>query len=149
MKSRYTINFPEHMARCETNYVQLLKLMPNRDTLNTWEFAIGMPNGHWKMRFEVIERARYTTTVSVARQDNEEQAWLQLPTLTVRLYHDADIAEVLGWNKHKKFDVRYPYPNKQMYQCDEKAQLNSFLGEWLNLCLAQGHSLEKVSVNDL
>jgi uncharacterized protein YqiB (DUF1249 family) len=37
---------------------------------------------------------------------------------------------------------RYEYPNQSMYHSDEKYQLNCFLGEWLNLCLEHGHSLD-------
>jgi uncharacterized protein YqiB (DUF1249 family) len=37
---------------------------------------------------------------------------------------------------------RYQYPNASMYQRDEKAQQNRYLGEWLSLCLSHGHSLD-------
>lgn len=130
------------MAQCETNYARLIKLMPHRETRNAWIFAIEANPEAWKMRITILERARYTTTVSVIRQDADEHPWLQLPNLTVRLYHDASIAEVLAWDEHKKLQVRYQYPNKNMYLADEKTQLNGFLGEWLALCLAHGHALD-------
>lgn len=144
MKSRYTLNFAKHMAQCETNYAQLLKLMPQWDSSDSWIFAVDAASHVWKMRIEVLERTRYTTTVSISRQDTDEHPWLQLPNLTVRLYHDASIAEVLAWNNHKKLQVRYKCPNKDMYHADEKIQLNRFLGEWLALCLTHGHSLQPV-----
>ena len=63
--------------------------------------------------------------------------------MTVRLYHDASLAEVVGsevtgYQKHRYLLPRYSYPNSAMHQRDEKSQLNQFLGEVLSLCLAEG-----------
>jgi uncharacterized protein YqiB (DUF1249 family) len=54
------------------------------------------------------------------------------------MYHDALLAEVLDWAGHKRLRPRYDYPNKSMYHCDEKLQVNQFLGEWLRSCLSNG-----------
>lgn len=146
VKNRYTINFPAHMARCEANYWLLLKLMPDSAVQDTWKFAVGREPQHWQMQIAITERMRYTITVEITRRDAVDNRWLQMPTLTVRLYHDAAIAEVLAWEQHQRLEVRYDYPNRRMYQADEKAQFNEFLGEWLNLCLGQGRVLEAVSL---
>ncbi len=58
--------------------------------------------------------------------------------ITVCMYHDANMAEVIAWKNHKRLRARYEYPNKHMYQQDEKAQLNKFLGDWLMLCQKKG-----------
>jgi len=146
-KDRYKVNFPLHMAQCEANYVLLKKLTPDLATRDAWRFAVERGGKSWHMLIEVTERMRYTTTVRVARQDAcSNHGWLQSPQLTVRLYHDADLAEVLAWEKHRRLQVRYNYPNRDMYQADEKAQFNQFLGEWLNHCLRYGHSLHDVSL---
>ena len=42
--------------------------------------------------------------------------------------------------------VRYEYPNRHMYQSDEKAQFNVFLGEWLSHCLDRGHVLDPLGL---
>lgn len=146
VKTRYTINFPDHMARCEANYWLLGKLMPDSALRDRWEFTVGREPRAWRMQIRITERMRYTTTVEICRRDAVDNRWLQMPTLTVRLYHDADIAEVLAWEQHRRLAVRYDYPNFRMYQADEKTQFNEFLGEWLNLCLAQGRSLDEVSL---
>lgn len=144
-KDRYKVNFPLQMAQCETNYFLLSKLTPGLAVRDTWRFAVERAAESWEMLIEVTERMRYTTTVRVARQDTRDDSWLQLPQLTVRLYHDADIAEVLAWENHRRLQVRYSYPNQDMYQADEKAQFNRFLGEWLTHCLQHGRSLHDIS----
>ena len=65
-------------------------------------------------------------------------------SLDVRLYHDADVAEVVAWQGHRRFRVRNEYPNPHMYHCDEKAQLNQFLGELLEFCLVQGRVMQDI-----
>ena len=64
-----------------------------------------------------------------------EQKWLPQIHLTVRCYHDARVAEVVNFQHHKNFHSRYSYPNPNMYQKNEKQQINRFLSEWLDYCL--------------
>lgn len=64
----------------------------------------------------------------------------------VRLYHDASVAEVIAWEGNRRFKARHDYPNPRMYHSDEKAQLNRFLGELLELCLTQGRILDDVTI---
>lgn len=60
------------------------------------------------------------------------------PRMTIRLYHDARLAEVLASQDIRQVKPRYDYPNRQMHQQDEKQQTNQFLNEWLHLCLRLG-----------
>ncbi len=143
VKTRYKVDLPGQMAECEANYYRLLKLMPRYQLADDWRFALDQGNRHQYLQIRILERSRYTTTVQLAQLDirlPEATDWLQLPKLTVRLYHDARLAEVLAWEGHKRLRPRYDYPNQAMYHSDEKAQLNRFLGEWLSLSLQQGLS---------
>lgn len=134
------------MAQCEANYWLLRKLMPALDERDSWQFAVEKARGCWEVCIDITERMRYTTTVQVYRQDAEGSSWLRSPRLLVRLYHDALLAEVLACEGHRRLQVRYNYPNQKMYQADEKAQFNRFLGEWLRHCLANGLSLKEISL---
>lgn len=60
------------------------------------------------------------------------------PRMSIRLYHDARMAEVISSQDIHQVKPRYDYPNKHMHQQDEKQQINQFLNEWLHLCLAHG-----------
>ena len=97
----------------------------------------------WLHVLRITERSPYTTTLELSRAAIDTSSnWLKMPRLTLRMYHDAKLAEVLAWEGHKRLRPRYEYPNQSMYQSDEKYQLNCFLGEWLTLCLEHGHSLD-------
>jgi uncharacterized protein YqiB (DUF1249 family) len=91
----------------------------------------------------VKERCPYTTTVSMTL---EGEAWQEKKSqMVVRIYHDAQMAEVIGYQQGRHFQSRYEYPNKTMYHPDEKEQLNRLLGEWLSTCLTCGHVLDEVT----
>jgi uncharacterized protein len=143
-KPRYKVDLPRQQADCEANYFRLCKLMHGAG--DSWLLALGSEWREREVAIRVQDRSRYTTTVAVSQERGTLPSadWLRLPRLIVRLYHDARMAEVLAWEGHRRLRPRYDYPNRSMYQADEKAQLNRFLGEWLSVCLQRGHSLEKV-----
>jgi hypothetical protein len=131
------------MADCDANYHRLMRLMPDMDHSDCREFHISWRNHLAVVRLCVDERFKYTTTLCVM-QEFGNISWLQMPTLVVRLYHDARMAEVICRKKRRQLRGRYPYPNEQMHHPDEKAQLNQYLGEWLSHCLAHGHTTDNL-----
>jgi|TARA_B110000116_G_C16726754_1_gene531769 uncharacterized protein YqiB (DUF1249 family) len=143
MKVPYKIDLPRQQAQCSHNYARLLKLLPDLDNRERW--AIALDSG--EMEIQVHERARYTTTLSVSQRDSALTLWSQALTLTVRLYHDADMAEVVAWDHHRQLQPRYSYPNRDMYHEDEKSQFNHFLGDWLSHSLGCGRAVETVNIS--
>ncbi|WP_240946274.1 DUF1249 domain-containing protein [Pseudomaricurvus alkylphenolicus] len=138
---RYKVNLVEQMACCEANYARLLKLMPKLDERDNWQYQVQSGGSAWDIRLKVTERARYTTMLEVSQSDALEK-WGSSPKLEVRLYHDARMAEVIAWREHQRVKPRYDYPNRNMYQKDEKAQFNQFLSDWLIHSLANGQVRE-------
>ena len=82
-------------------------------------------------------------TVNVTSQNGE--LFVKWPNLDVRIYHDVRSAEVIRFDQHRNFRFRYPTPNDNMFQPDEKSQINKFLGELLTHCIEHGYSLEPVA----
>lgn len=145
-KERYRVDLPLQMAECETNYVRLTKLLANNQLpalQDEFRFMVARGAQHWLHLLRVTERSPYTTTLELSRTALDTSSdWLKMPKLTLRMYHDAKLAEVLAWEGHRRLRPRYEYPNQSMYQSDEKYQLNRFLGEWLTVCLEHGHSVD-------
>jgi uncharacterized protein len=138
LKERYKVDFPAQMAECEVNYHRLMKLIGDYSEDN-YRFLIQRGQHQWLQLLSILERSPYTTTLSWRQLPLfHTSLWLSSPKLTIRLYQDAQLAEVLAWEGHRRLRPRYEYPNKAMYLADEKRQLNRFLSEWLDLCLAQG-----------
>lgn len=66
--------------------------------------------------------------------------WLAPLRLEARAYHDAGMLEVVGFQKARRAEGRYDYPNPAMHQQDEKNQQNTFLADWLAHCLSHGEA---------
>jgi uncharacterized protein YqiB (DUF1249 family) len=86
---------------------------------------------------EIDACAKYTTDISL-KQASSVSEFLPHLNLSVRLYHDAKVAEVIQHDFHQRIKPSYGYPNPDMHQKDEKYQLNAFLGDWLMACLESG-----------
>ena len=141
-RSRYTIDLPKHMAECDANYLRLKKLFPAMREAEETVFALSAPNGP-RVRIQVLERSPYTSLLRLVQE--QDDAWSADPSMKVRLYHDARSAEVVEFQNERRFEAVYDYPNRQMRQKDEKAQINRFLGEYLAHCLRHGVSLDKAT----
>lgn len=128
------------MAVCETNYARLMKLLPGLRKLDHYEFEVEHTGGTLvPVNITILERGKYTTILEI-EQHYPLPGWLLAPRFKVHAYHDVAMAEVTAFQKQHKIAARYEYPNESMFQPDEKAQLNDFLGEWLCHCLKFGHS---------
>ncbi|AIX72532.1 hypothetical protein C3374_04680 [Pantoea sp. PSNIH4] len=134
MIKRYVPDFPEMMRLSETNFAQLRRLLPRDDAAGaTVTYQV---NGA-SYSITVSESTRYTTLVEI-RQTAPAVSYWSLPSMSVRLYHDAMVAEVCSTQQIYRFKARYDYPNKKLHQRDEKHQVNQFLADWLRYCLSHG-----------
>ena len=142
---KYTIDLAGQMAECEANYARIMQLLPDMDTVDSRAFGVERASGQQlRCRIEITERCKYTTMLDICEQPlaGDLLSWSSTPRFSLRVYHDARMAEVIGFDRHHHFRASYDYPNNNMYQRDEKTQLNTFLGEWLSHCLEYGHVLD-------
>jgi len=159
-KRKHKVSLIEDIAERDANYIRLLRLLPR---LRAWrdlsrrplsefneEQAAAELQGHSvtfllpgrdgddiSLRIRVTEAYRFTTGLEIVQQPDDPDR-IANPTMNVRVYHDVNSAEVLSYQGHRGFKGRYKQPNKHMYQVNEKAQINRFLGEWLTHCLQYG-----------
>ncbi|MFT6914533.1 MAG: hypothetical protein ACJAWL_000829 [Motiliproteus sp.] len=143
LRKRYVPDLCAQQACGESNYAKLMRLLPGFDTVDMHQFQISWQQHRVQVEILVEERFAYTSTVHIAQHQDAD--WIQMPALIVRLYHDARMAEVVCRKRRSQLRGSYPYPNAKMHQPDEKAQLNRYLSEWLNQCLAQGHTSQAVA----
>ncbi len=134
MMKRYTPDFPEMMRVCETNFAQLRRLLPRSEEAGA---SVTYQVNGVSYCITVEESTRYTTRVDI-RQTAPAVSYWSLPSMSVRLYHDARVAEVCSTQQIYRFKARYDYPNKKLHQRDEKHQINQFLADWLRYCLVHG-----------
>ncbi len=106
------------------------------------------------LKITLIERHKYTSIISLEQvlisnimhntdlnsqnyscnsNRNGTEVVCEAPLiLTVKLYHDAKLLELIDPKNRQTLKAKQVYPNKKMYQKDEKWQQNMFLAEWLD-----------------
>jgi uncharacterized protein YqiB (DUF1249 family) len=136
-KRRYQVDLAAEQAECETNFWRLSRLL-HEYAGEHHSFDVG---ASLYMHIRVLERCPYTTTLEISQASTAIVALA--PRLTVRVYHDARLAEVIAFAPWRRARPYYDYPNPAMHQPNEKAQWNHFLGEWLSHCLQYGFPLDR------
>ncbi|MEI8634113.1 DUF1249 family protein [Vibrio sp. PP-XX7] len=139
----YHVDLPELMRIYETNYAKLNALLPSMPRVEDVR-CYQAQRMHYQL--EVMEVTKFTTLVKICQSD--DVAVFPLPTMSVRLYHDARVAEVCSTEEMKRLKPRYDYPNEKMVQKDEKVQNNRFLADWLTFCLKHGISRAPIHVGN-
>ncbi|MGL6027087.1 MAG: DUF1249 family protein [Vibrio sp.] len=138
----YHVDLRELMRVYETNYAKLNALLPAQPEVGEQRCYQAAQMAY---QLEVREVTKYTTLLEICQSD--DWSAFPLPTMSVRLYHDARVAEVCSTLPRERVLPCYDYPNQNMVQPDEKAQLNRFLGDWLTFCLKYGISRSPITLS--
>lgn len=130
-------DLPALMELYELNYIQLRQLMPDLDAIQ--DHSISRVPGALSLYLTIQERCKYTTTLHLTYLFQDEGGELPAPDVVVRLYHDAQVAEVISRGRrrgrhHAEYD-RFHH----RYSIDTKWWANRFLHKWLGYCLRYGH----------
>ena len=134
------------MAECDANYIRLRQLFPDMDEESDLKFGIRTTTGEGTtVVIRITARCPFSTMLTVNVTSQNGELFVKWPNLDVRIYHDVRSAEVIRFDQHRNFRFRYPTPNDNMFQPDEKSQINKFLGELLTHCIEHGYSLEPVA----
>ena len=103
-----------------------------------------------KLYFRVSEQSRYTSTLEIVLKqalapgdvDRIAGCSITVHSITVQMYHDLKLAEVVATKGERARLAHYQYPNASMFQPDEKAQQNHFLAELLSYSVQHGLALD-------
>jgi len=137
----------DFISQCEVNYDLMVRLLPwlniskNEQLIHSHQKRIEFRpvSGH-KIDFRLIEKARYTTTLMLRVHSPSQTAEADI-NLMVRLYHDAQLMEVMDKAGPKALTPKNTGATLRTLQVDEKRQLNRFLGESLRYCLTGNNSV--------
>jgi hypothetical protein len=137
---RYVPDLRRFGALCDGNYMRLHRLRKLEvGGKPVSEFELRRQDQYLgRVRIKVLQVAKFTETLLLEQVHNAGR-WLNNPQLTVRIYHDAAMAEVISCYRDRQIAPVNDYPNRFMHHPDEKVQVNSFLADWLDYCLRFGH----------
>ena len=119
---------------CASNYRKLLNLIPN--IKNFSKAAVGKASQKPDLQLEVLERSTHTLTVKLSHRFSQLPNDLWMPDVEIRLYLDAELAEVLRDHARTSVSRVFKDPGKTAEILNYKWQLNYFLTKWLDHCLS-------------
>ncbi|MGB5178164.1 MAG: DUF1249 domain-containing protein [Gammaproteobacteria bacterium] len=130
-------NFAGLMELYECNYIRLRNLVPDLDAMQ--DHVISRTDGVLELHLRVVERCKFTTTLNLTYYFHDKQGRFPAPDMQVRMYHDAQVGEVIACGRRR--GVRHAVYNRMYnsYSLSEKWRMNRFLQKWLGYCLLQGH----------
>jgi uncharacterized protein YqiB (DUF1249 family) len=168
---RYVVDLSATMAVCDANYIRLLKLMPHFSLDASRSFTLptlgdlAQDTIAQSVDMVVIEAFKYTSTIRIRMGALVTSAFYHPPCILVRVYHDANTAEVVSFHEpwksgegksgEGKSGKREEWNNRVMplpedapqFYPDEKEQINTFLAEWLTLCIETGLDQNKINLD--
>ncbi|MGP1834032.1 DUF1249 domain-containing protein [Shewanella frigidimarina] len=128
-KQKYQPNISAFLAVCGRNYAHILKWLPDQITINVpWQ----VEGEFGKLSVNLLENTKYTQLIEISRPIPNGD-FFKSPNAIVRVYHDAQLAEVLTSQQIYRLKPVYDYPNIHMHHSDEKFQVNAFLEELLKI----------------
>jgi hypothetical protein len=130
-------NFAGLMEIYECNYIRVRNLVPDIDIMP--DAVISRIDGVLDLHLRITERCKFTTTFNLTYHFQDPDGHFPAPDMTVRMYHDAQVAEVTACGRRR--GLRHAVYNRMFhsYSLAEKWRMNRFLQKWLGYCLMQGH----------
>lgn len=129
---------------CESNYQKLFNLIP--DLCSFKSQATGKTSNKPELYLTIIERSAHTLTVELSHRFNKNLENMMEPAVKIRIYLDANLAEVL--KDHARTNVYHVYkdPGQSVEIMDYKWRLNYFLEKWLDHCLQTDYTFQNTEV---
>jgi hypothetical protein len=125
------------MELYESSYIRMRNLVPDPEALP--DFTVSRIPGVLDLHLQIVERCKFTTTYNLTYYFRDHEGEFPAPDLRVRIYHDAQVGEVIACGRRR--GLRHAEYNRMQhsYSLQEKWRMNRFLQKWLGYCLLQGH----------
>ena len=125
------------MALYESNYLRLLRLMPEVARLDgCFRSRVA---GECDLHVDVLERCRYTVTLSLTYHFETDDGLLVDPDMTVRVYLDGQQAEAMAIGQNNATRHCGSSSVKHQSELDLRWQRNCILNKWLEYLSHSGH----------
>lgn len=122
---------------CESNYQKLLRLIPGLLTLT--DAAIGLAPHDTSLHISVLEHSAYTMTIELSHCFCKNKEAFFEPAVRIRIYRDAQLAEVINDHVRASVAVVFKDPGKSRDIMNYKWRLNYFLQKWLDHILKKDY----------
>lgn len=125
------------MSLYESNYLRLLQVIPEIERLDgCFRSRVA---GECDLFVEILERCRYTVTLSLTYRFDGEHGDAANPDMLVRVYLDGALAEAMGIGTNLEQRLPRRLARSQRHELDARWKRNMILNKWLEYLSDQGH----------
>ncbi|MDH3275963.1 MAG: DUF1249 domain-containing protein [Gammaproteobacteria bacterium] len=125
------------MTLYDSNYLRLLRLIPEIDRLDgCFRSRVA---GDCDLHIEILERCRYTVTLSLTYHLETDDGLLIDPDMTIRVYLDGQVAEAMCSDGNQRHAALRQLIGAHRRELDLRWQRNIVLNKWLEYLSDQGH----------
>ena len=138
-------SFVALMGLYESNYTRLGWLVEDVAALEG--SARSIVAGDCDLVLTVTDRGPYTATFTLTYllPEREVAAVPSAPDMAVRVYHDARLAEALGWAVTHEHEALRRLRCGVERELDQRWARNTMLNKWLEYCVERGHRFPRIS----
>ncbi|MCU0759268.1 MAG: DUF1249 domain-containing protein [Steroidobacteraceae bacterium] len=134
-------SFVALMGLYESNYTRLGWLV--RDVRDLEGEHRSVVKGDCELVLTVTDRGPYTATFTLTYRLPDREApgvaFASAPDMSVRVYHDARLAEALGWAPVHEHEALRQLRSGVERELDQRWARNTMLNKWLEYCVERGH----------
>ncbi len=130
-------SFAGLMAMYESNYLRLLRLVPDLDQIDGC--LRSQVAGDCDLHVDIVERCRYTVTLSLTYRFESEGGVIADPDILVRVYLDGQQAEAMRIGEHQKHAALRALVRMHGDELGLRWRRNVILNKWLEYLSDQGH----------
>ncbi len=125
------------MALYESNYLRLLRLIPELHRLDgCYRSTVA---GDCDLHLEIIERSRYTVTMTLSYVFGTENGPVADPDMLIRVYLDGQMAEAMRDSGKHGHDALQRLSKAHCAELDSRWRRNIILSKWSEYLMDQGH----------
>jgi uncharacterized protein len=125
------------MSLYESNYIRLLHLLPDLERIDgCYRSRVA---GDCDLHVDILERCRYTVTLSLTYYFDNGDGRVADPDMKVRAYLDGRLAEAMslcGRHRHAELQRLVRTHRREL---DARWRRNVVLNKWLDYLIDQGH----------
>lgn len=125
------------MAVYESNFLRLLRVIPEIDRLDgCFRSRVA---GDCDLHVEILERSRYTVTLSLTYHLETDDGLLVDPDMVIRVYLDCMLCEAMSIGKQQRHAALRRLIREHRQELDLRWRRNIVLNKWLEYVSDQGH----------
>lgn len=125
------------MSLYESNYIRLQHLIPELARLDG--YFQSRVAGDCDLHVEILERSRYTVTLSLSYFFYEGGVRIADPDMKVRVYLDGQLGEAMEFTGEHRHAAFRRLSRLHRAELDARWRRNIILNKWLEYLMDQGH----------